>query len=32
MTGTSLDTLCVNTVRTVAMDATQQVNSGHEGR
>jgi transketolase len=29
MTDTSLDTLCVNTVRTLAMDAVQQANSGH---
>ena len=27
----SLDTLCVNTIRTLAMDAVQQANSGHPG-
>ena len=26
-----LDTLCVNTIRTLAMDAVQQANSGHPG-
>ena len=31
MTDTSLDTLCVNTIRTLAMDAVQQANSGHPG-
>src|SRR6202008_3324314 len=25
------DTLCVNTIRTLAMDAVQQANSGHPG-
>jgi transketolase len=27
----SLDTLCVNTIRTLAMDAVQKANSGHPG-
>ncbi len=27
----SLDTLCINTIRTLAMDAVQQANSGHPG-
>ena len=31
MTDTALDTLCVNTIRTLAMDAVQQANSGHPG-
>jgi transketolase len=31
MTETPLDTLCVNTIRTLAMDAVQQANSGHPG-
>jgi transketolase len=31
MTDSSLDTLCVNTIRTLAMDAVQQANSGHPG-
>src|SRR6266850_2114174 len=31
LTDTSLDTLCVNTIRTLAMDAVQQANSGHPG-
>ena len=31
MTDTSLDTLCVNTIRTLAMDAVQQADSGHPG-
>jgi transketolase len=30
MAGTSLDALCVNTIRTLAMDAVQ-ANSGHRG-
>ena len=30
-TGKQLDTLCINTVRTLAMDAVQQANSGHPG-
>ena len=27
----TLDQLCVNTIRTLAMDAVQQANSGHPG-
>ena len=27
----TLDALCVNTIRTLAMDAVQQANSGHPG-
>jgi transketolase len=27
----ALDTLCVNTIRTLAMDGVQQANSGHPG-
>ena len=30
-TETTLDGLCINTVRTLAMDAVQQANSGHPG-
>ncbi|MCC6317931.1 MAG: transketolase [Gemmatimonadaceae bacterium] len=30
-TTTSLDALCINTVRTLAMDAVQQADSGHPG-
>jgi transketolase len=30
MTGT-IDELCINTIRTLAMDAVQQANSGHPG-
>jgi transketolase len=30
-TGKQLDTLCINTIRTLAMDAVQQANSGHPG-
>ena len=29
--GKSIDELCVNTIRTLAMDAVQQANSGHPG-
>src|SRR5580765_4560946 len=29
--GSSLDQLCINTIRTLAMDAVQQANSGHPG-
>jgi transketolase len=29
--GKQLDTLCVNTIRTLAIDAVQQANSGHPG-
>ena len=28
---TSLDQLCINTIRTLAMDAVQKANSGHPG-
>ena len=31
MTGTQLDTLCINTIRTLSIDAVQQANSGHPG-
>jgi transketolase len=27
-----LDTLCINTIRTLAIDAVQEANSGHRGR
>jgi transketolase len=30
-TGAQLETLCINTIRTLAMDAVQQANSGHPG-
>src|SRR5262245_33480815 len=30
-TGVSIDQLCINTIRTLAMDAVQQANSGHPG-
>ncbi|MFZ0798008.1 MAG: transketolase [Terriglobales bacterium] len=30
-TGTQLDQLCINTIRTLAMDAVQKANSGHPG-
>src|ERR1700686_1529750 len=29
--GTNLDSLCINTIRTLSMDAVQQANSGHPG-
>ena len=29
--GTSLDELCINTVRTLSMDAVQKADSGHPG-
>src|SRR6202040_747914 len=29
--GSELDQLCINTIRTLAMDAVQQANSGHPG-
>ena len=32
VTGQQLDTLCINTIRTLAIDAVQQANSGHPGR
>jgi len=31
MTGHAIDDLCVNTIRTLSMDAVQQANSGHPG-
>ncbi len=31
VTGTQLDTLCINTIRTLAIDAVQRANSGHPG-
>jgi transketolase len=31
MPATALDTLCINTIRTLAMDAVQQADSGHPG-
>jgi transketolase len=31
VTGQQLDALCINTIRTLAMDAVQQANSGHPG-
>ena len=31
VTGQKLDTLCINTIRTLAIDAVQQANSGHPG-
>jgi transketolase len=30
-TGQQVDTLCINTIRTLAIDAVQQANSGHPG-
>ena len=30
-TGQQLDTLCINTIRTLSIDAVQQANSGHPG-
>jgi transketolase len=30
-TGTQLDQLCINTIRTLSMDAVQRANSGHPG-
>ena len=30
-THTGLDQLCINTIRTLSMDAVQQANSGHPG-
>src|ERR1700750_1259111 len=30
-TGQQLDTLCINTIRTLAIDGVQQANSGHPG-
>ncbi|MGA8868425.1 MAG: transketolase, partial [Candidatus Sulfotelmatobacter sp.] len=31
VTGRQLETLCINTIRTLAIDAVQQANSGHPG-
>jgi transketolase len=31
MRNDQLDQLCINTIRTLAMDAVQQANSGHPG-
>ena len=31
MSGSNLDLLCINTIRTLAMDAVQQASSGHPG-
>src|SRR3977135_1334639 len=31
VTGKQLETLCVNTIRTLAIDGVQQANSGHPG-
>ena len=31
LTGKQLDSLCINTIRTLAIDAVQQANSGHPG-
>ena len=31
LTGAQLDLLCINTIRTLAIDAVQQANSGHPG-
>ena len=31
MTSVSLDELCINTIRTLSMDAVQEANSGHPG-
>jgi transketolase len=31
LTGTQLDELCINTIRTLAIDGVQQANSGHPG-
>ena len=30
-TGTQLDQLCINTIRTLSIDAVQKANSGHPG-
>ena len=30
-TDTTLDGLCINTIRTLAMDGVQKANSGHPG-
>src|SRR3979411_574425 len=31
VTGKQLDTLCINTIRTLAIDAVEKANSGHAG-
>jgi transketolase len=31
LTGTKLDELCINTIRTLSIDAVQQAKSGHPG-
>src|SRR5205823_1299068 len=31
VTGTELDQLCINTIRTLSIDAVQKANSGHPG-
>src|SRR5205085_2730683 len=31
VTGNQLDTLCINTIRTLSIDAVQKANSGHPG-
>src|SRR6187549_1937677 len=31
LTATQLDQLCINTIRTLSIDAVQQANSGHPG-
>ncbi len=31
ITGVDLDQLCINTIRTLSMDAVQKANSGHPG-
>src|SRR6478672_4288815 len=31
VTGNQLDTLCINTIRTLAIDAVEKANSGHPG-
>ena len=31
MKSTQIDQLCINTIRTLSMDAVQQANSGHPG-
>src|SRR3954454_8769811 len=31
LTGRQLDTLCINTIRTLSIDAVQKANSGHPG-
>ena len=31
VTATEIDQLCINTIRTLSIDAVQQANSGHPG-